>query len=120
MSVVSTSAARLSAEELLTGLSTIIGENLDGVTLVKAKFDVHPNFEVDPESQVRLWLSLVNDVFPRVNFKLNVKRKLFEFIYRFRYVPMKTNRRGFLAQTVLMASRSALILVDPHSVLTFL
>lgn len=89
MSVVSSDIQRLSSEQIHDQLAAIIGEQPVALKLVEDKCYVYPNFEVDPEAQVQLWLCLVRDVFPRVNFKLNIKRKLFEFIYRFRYVCRK-------------------------------
>lgn len=86
MSAVAADSQRLTSEQLHDQLAAIIGEQPAALKLVEDKCYVHPNFEVDPEAQVQLWLCLVRDVFPRVSFKLNVKRKLFEFIYRFRYV----------------------------------
>jgi hypothetical protein len=101
MSVVATSSDRLSPDQLHDQLSAIIGEQPEALKLVKDKCYVHPNFEVDAEAQVQLWLSLVNEVFPRTQFKLNVKRKLFEFIYRFRYVALWSKERSIFVGLLL-------------------
>jgi hypothetical protein len=92
MSVVPSEVLRLTSEQLHDQLSAIIGDAPAALRLVEDKCFVYPNFEVDAEAQVHLWLCLVRDVFPRVNFKLNVKRKLFEFIYRFRYDIIKVRK----------------------------
>lgn len=56
------------------------------LNIVKEQFDNFPNYEQNPEDQVSLWISFVENIFSKYDLKISAKKKIFEMIYKNRKV----------------------------------
>lgn len=56
------------------------------LNIVKEQFDNFPNYDHNPDDQVALWTSFVENIFSKYDLKLSAKKKIFDIIYKNRKI----------------------------------